>query len=77
MDYAELLADLEDTLAKHAPGGMVGAIVMAVELYDEEGEPRLHTVRSETGTGWHHLGMIDCLRIDTETPFRQNYDEDD
>lgn len=48
MDYTDLLADLETTLAKHAPGGMVGAIVMAVELYDEQGEPRLHTVRSDT-----------------------------
>jgi hypothetical protein len=77
MDYGGFREALRDAMASFAVGGMVGAFVLAVELYDADGEPQLHTVRSDTGNAWAHMGMIRALQIDTETPFRHRYEEDE
>lgn len=71
-----LINDLRDTLAMHAPGGMVGSFVLAAELYDADGEPQLFTAHSVNGTAWTHLGMIDVLRCDTEAALRRDVDTD-
>lgn len=73
MENSDTLVDeVRETLAEHVPGGMVGAFVLAAELYDADGEPRLFTAHSETGTSWTHLGMIEVLRLDTEAMFRSD-----
>ena len=76
MNYEALLADIEEVLGKYAPGGMVGSFVIAAEMYDTDGQPQLHTMRDSNGTAWTHLGLIEALHIDTATPFRQRYNED-
>ncbi|QDP97471.1 hypothetical protein FOE78_17510 [Microlunatus elymi] len=71
MDNSDtIVEEVRDALAGHVPGGMVGAFVIAAELYDADGEPQLFTAHSTAGTSWTHLGMIEVLRLDTESMFR-------
>ena len=67
-----IVEDVRRALQEHAHGGMVGAIVLAAELYDRSGEPQLYTVHSNTGTSWTHLGMVEVLRLDAQEPLRRN-----
>ena len=73
-DSDTLVEDVRHALAGHVPGGMVGAFVLAAELYDADGEPQLFTAHSTAGTSWTHLGMIEVLRLDTEAVFRSEQD---
>ncbi|HEY9293622.1 MAG TPA: hypothetical protein VIP98_20280 [Microlunatus sp.] len=75
MDNSDTIVDeVRDALAGHVPGGMVGAFVLAAELYDADGEPQLYTAHSTAGTSWTHLGMIEVLRLDTEAVFHSDSD---
>ncbi|SDR96069.1 hypothetical protein [Microlunatus soli] len=65
-----IIDDVHAALAEHSAGGMTGAFVIAAELYDQNGRPRLFTAHSTDGTSWTLLGMVEALRIDTQALFR-------
>jgi hypothetical protein len=61
-------ATLSDALGLH------GSWVLAIETYNEEGEPQLSLAWSPDGTGWQKLGMARALILDLEVPFRESGD---
>lgn len=52
--------------------GMHGPWVMAVEVYDDSGEPTLMVCWSDHGTHWQKLGMAHALVEDLSIVFRRN-----
>ena len=55
--------------------GMHGPWALAMETYDESGEPRLLVSWSESGTGWQKVGMVQALLDDLRIPFRRDTEE--
>lgn len=48
--------------------GLHGGWVLAVEVYDADGEANLHVIR-DCGTIWAAMGMIEGLRDSTRARF--------
>lgn len=60
---AALSAALSETYSREADpatGSLVGEWVLTAETYGEDGEPYLHTLRSEGMTAWKALGMLEA-----------------